>query len=972
MLGSGGYSRWHRRLGLDTRAVELLDGIRAAPPSRRVSSGRGEHFNASARFPSIKMQVILQAESRTLELAFLHQADHDLGILEVWDQPPGITLHYVSRGGRPLVVAHTPDFFVLWQDHAGWVECKPLNRLATLAQTQPNRYRQNAAGTWICPPGIAYAKQFGFTYTIVTEDDLDPTLIRNLEYLDDYYRQLDYSPTLDAATVAQILGAVTDTPGITKTELMHLAPLVNMDILHWVIAQRTVYVDLSRCPLADGDHVHIYRDGEQAQIYDLCASTARPAWLAGAEPLRCEPGTPLLWDGKPWRITNVGDTHIYLQLQDGTSETPAVMDQRQLQRLVRGGHISPVRSEDGGATPDDRTLIAGAQRRLLSSAHPNELRRALRRYRHLQRFWAGDLTVLDEASARSLYGFQRRWRAAEAAGRPGFTGLIDRSANSGRAQQLSDEARALLLRSVHEDYSATQQPTVRAAYRAYLGRCGTGAVPPASYETYRITVHQQPRVDQEKARRGRRAAYAAAPFTSLFHGNRHGDYPLQRTHLDHTQIDLEVLSPFGECLGRPWLTALFDAYSRRVLAFYLTFDAPSYRSCMMVLRECVRRQGRLPMTIIGDNAPEFGSVYLETLLATYQVVQESRPKARARYGAVIERMFGTMNSEFIHTLLGNTQIMRRVREMTKSVDPRGQAVWTLPALYDALTEWCYEVYDQHPHAGLHHRSPRAVFLAGQAGAGARTVRYIPYDKEFLWLTEPTTPKGTARVSANGLVKVNNILYSCPEFATGRVQRTDVPVRYDPDNSGHIHAQVNGVAVACRANNYDIFAFRSEREIALATKEIRALDRQAGRMPIVSHGRLVEFFLHIQGHEQVLLQHKRDQEVRRAHAGNSASLGDARARDADAAYYEAYEAYEAYDADEAYGAHDRDSSSLASFQGEALGNAVLRESGAASVSAVDAADATAPQGIKNASGSRAEHDERTPRQENDASNLCDDF
>ena len=49
----------------------------------------------------------------------------------------------------------------------------------------------------------------------------------------------------------------------------------------------------------------------------------------------------------------------------------------------------------------------------------------------------------------------------------------------------------------------------------------------------------------------------------------------------------------------PWLTLLTDAYSRRMLAFYLTFDPPSYRSCMMALRECVRRFGRIPQILVG-------------------------------------------------------------------------------------------------------------------------------------------------------------------------------------------------------------------------------------------------------------------------------------------------------------------------------------------------------------------------------------
>jgi hypothetical protein len=66
---------------------------------------------------------------------------------------------------------------------------------------------------------------------------------------------------------------------------------------------------------------------------------------------------------------------------------------------------------------------------------------------------------------------------------------------------------------------------------------------------------------------------------------------------------------------------MVDAFSRRVLAFTLIYDPPSYRSCMLVLRDCVRRHQRLPQNVVVDGGVEFGSIYFETLLARYGVVQ---------------------------------------------------------------------------------------------------------------------------------------------------------------------------------------------------------------------------------------------------------------------------------------------------------------------------------------------------------------
>jgi putative transposase len=62
-------------------------------------------------------------------------------------------------------------------------------------------------------------------------------------------------------------------------------------------------------------------------------------------------------------------------------------------------------------------------------------------------------------------------------------------------------------------------------------------------------------------------------------------------------------------------------------------------------------------------------------------------------------------------LLGNIQAAKHPRQMTKAVDPRLQAVWTLADLYEFLCEWAYEVYDQMDHPALF-QSPRDAFAQG--------------------------------------------------------------------------------------------------------------------------------------------------------------------------------------------------------------------------------------------------------------------
>src|SRR5437016_14467872 len=272
--------------------------------------------------------------------------------------------------------------------------------------------------------------------------------------------------------------------------------------------------------------------------------------------------------------------------------------------------------------------------------------------------------------------------------------------------------------SIDRDYETPKQKRKFQVYGALVRACETEGTPAPSYKTFSEAVNRRQGYEVVLRRRGRRAAYQIEPpYLELeLTTPRHGDRPFHICHIDHTELDVELLcSSTNRNLGRPWRTILIDAFSRRLLAFFLSFDPPSYRSCMMVLRDCVRQYGRLPQILVVDGGKEFESVYFETLLARYECTKKTRPPAKARFGSVCERLFGTANTHFVHNLLGNTQITRNVRQVTKSVDPKKHAIWPLAGLYDRMCEYLYDIYDtiQHPALGL---SPREAYGSGLAAA----------------------------------------------------------------------------------------------------------------------------------------------------------------------------------------------------------------------------------------------------------------
>jgi transposase InsO family protein len=222
---------------------------------------------------------------------------------------------------------------------------------------------------------------------------------------------------------------------------------------------------------------------------------------------------------------------------------------------------------------------------------------------------------------------------------------------------MPEEVRTLMKDFITSDYETLKQKSRYASWIALKMTCDRRALPSPSLKTFCRAIQLRPGFEQTAKPQGRRAAYAQEDFywELALTTPRHGDRPFEIVHIDHTELDVEtVCIRTGRVLGRPWLTLLMDAYSRRILALYLTFDSPSYRSCMMVLRECVRRHARLPQIIVVDGGREFQSVYFETLLARYECTKKNRPAAKPRFGSVCERLFGTTNTQFVHNLKGNT------------------------------------------------------------------------------------------------------------------------------------------------------------------------------------------------------------------------------------------------------------------------------------------------------------------------------
>ena len=237
----------------------------------------------------------------------------------------------------------------------------------------------------------------------------------------------------------------------------------------------------------------------------------------------------------------------------------------------------------------------------------------------------------------------------------------------------------------------------------------------------------------------------------------------------------------------------------------------------------------------------------------------TRPGAKPRFGSVCERLFGTANTMFVHNLAGNTQITKNPRSVTNAVNPRHHAVWTLGSLHEHLCNWIYEFYDlqEHPALGL---SPEFAYEQSILQTGLRLSRTIPYDETFRILTMPTTNKGTAKVIPNQGVKINHLYYWHNSFRNGSIEKTTVSVKYDPKDAGVAYAYVRKQWVRCISQYYSVFKGRSEREIQLATQELRQQYKQHSKRFTITAKALAVFLEGTEITESILMQRLKDGEV----------------------------------------------------------------------------------------------------------------
>lgn len=227
----------------------------------------------------------------------------------------------------------------------------------------------------------------------------------------------------------------------------------------------------------------------------------------------------------------------------------------------------------------------------------------------------------------------------------------------------------------------------------------------------RRLINKIPKLEQHIARYGHDSA--ARTFRGVL-GHEEKLFPLARVEIDHTKLDLFVIDDdTGAPLGRPYLTACIDVFSRCILGIYLGFEPPSFLTVSRCLRHALLPKTNVKKVypeikndwlaygvmekLVMDNGPEFHSKSLEKACYSLGIEPKYTPRRMAWFKGKIERWQGTLNRAVSHSSPGTT--FSNIFEK-EDYDPAKHAVLTLSSIRRIVNIWIVDYYHQRPHRAL--------------------------------------------------------------------------------------------------------------------------------------------------------------------------------------------------------------------------------------------------------------------------------
>ncbi|UTW54822.1 Mu transposase C-terminal domain-containing protein [Kordiimonas sp. SCSIO 12610] len=317
-------------------------------------------------------------------------------------------------------------------------------------------------------------------------------------------------------------------------------------------------------------------------------------------------------------------------------------------------------------------------------------------------------------SVSRVYAWHKQWRD----GGQTKSALLSKSHKRGpQKPYISREAQALIDEVLRKKFLIRESPTLMSAYQSivdtfkeYNDRHPLRELTCPSYSTiYRYIKG----LDSYEVMLKRKGKQAADRFFKKVGKGVEVEAPLDLVQIDHTILDIHVLTPFENVVARPTLTVAFDVKTSIPIGIYVGFASPGYESVMLCLRNAILpKDVRLKQfewikkdwpchgvmrAIVLDNGKEFHSEHLKDACNALGINIIYHPVRVPHYKGAVERFFGSINTGLLSQLKGKT--FSNIAEKGDYDSVKNAAI-PMAAFEKALYKWIVDVYLRRFNTGL--------------------------------------------------------------------------------------------------------------------------------------------------------------------------------------------------------------------------------------------------------------------------------
>ncbi|MDZ8095788.1 MAG: Mu transposase C-terminal domain-containing protein [Nostoc sp. DedQUE05] len=260
------------------------------------------------------------------------------------------------------------------------------------------------------------------------------------------------------------------------------------------------------------------------------------------------------------------------------------------------------------------------------------------------------------------------------------------------------------------------------------------------------------------------------------------DFSNQIIQCDHTELDIRIVDSDGNLWSdRPWLTTVVDTFSSCIVGFHLWIKQPGSTEVALSLRHAILPKkypedyqlnkvweicGPPLQYFFTDGGKDLGSKHLKAIGKKLGFKCELRD--RPPEGGIVERLFGTINTQVLKDLPGYTG--SNVQERPKNAEK--EACLTIQDIDKILASFFCDIYNHEPYP----KDPRETrFERWFTGMG----RKLPEPLDERELDICLMKEAQRVVQAHGSIQFENLIYRGESLKAYRGEF--VTLRYDPDH-----------------------------------------------------------------------------------------------------------------------------------------------------------------------------------------------